>query len=297
VGESTQVIPILSSMHTHSRYCDGHGEIAEYAKSAEAGGIAAYGASGHAPVPFPCDYAIDLAALDSYCQDVRDAAREYRGRLPIYLGLELDFLPGLDDFYRRELFARGLEYVVASVHYVGDSAWEPWCYDETEESFQAEISRRHGGNARPAVEDYYARLAQMAREAPTWGVPVIVGHFDRIALWNAADRYFPTDDTWYAALVDNALTAIAESKLVLEINTSGWHKPVGRPNPDLRILRRAAKLGIPAIVSADAHRPEHVARDFARAIEILREAGYAEIIVPSTQGWQPRHLTDSQPAR
>ena len=140
-------------MHTHSRYCDGHGEIADYAKAAVAAGLAGYGASGHAPVPFACDYAISLEKLDQYCHDVRQTARDFQDRLPVYLGLELDYLPGLADFYQRELFPRGLEYVVASVHYLGENGAEPWCYDESEARFSAEVNRRHGGDARPAVED------------------------------------------------------------------------------------------------------------------------------------------------
>lgn len=274
-------------MHTHSRYCDGRGEIADYARASSAAGLAAYGASGHAPVPFECDYAIPTGSLAAYCADVRSAQRDLAGTLPVFLGLELDYLPNLEAFYREVLFARDLDYVVASVHYVGSEGDEPWCYDDTDEKFAAEIARRHGGDARPAIEDYFRRVARMAGEASTWGLPVIVGHLDRIALWNVDDRYFPTDNAWYCGLVDSALDAIKETGLILEINTSGWHKPLGRANPDLPILRRAAHREIPVIVSADAHRPEHVDRDFSRALDVLKAAGFTEIVVP-TEGWLPR---------
>jgi len=283
---------ILSSMHTHSRYCDGRGEIAEYARAASAAGLAAYGASGHAPVPFECDYAIPLGALDAYCADVRAVARDVAGTLPVYLGLELDYLPGLQGFYRESLFARGLDYVVASVHYVDGAVDESWCYDESEDRFVAEISRRHHGDARPTIEDYYRRVVRMAGEAPDWGLPAIVGHLDRIGLWNAEDRYFPTDNAWYNDLVGSALDAIKANRLILEINTSGWYKPLGHANPDLPILRQAADRGIPVIVSADAHRPEHVARDFSRALAVLGAAGFADIVVP-TDGWRARPFGES----
>lgn len=277
--------PILSSLHTHSRYCDGKGEIREYAEAALVAGLSAYGASSHAPLPFYCEYAVPRESLDEYCADVRRVACDFQDRLPVYLGLELDYLPGLDNFYRREFFARGLDYVVASVHYVGEEGTTAWSYDGSEATFVREIDQRHLGDARPVVEDYYRRIAQMARDAAAWPSPVIVGHLDRIALWNVQDRYFPTDTPWYTGLVDNALDAIAASKLVLEINTSGWHKPIGRSNPELPILRRAAQRGIRAIVSADAHLPQHVARDFDRAVDLLRKAGFSEIVNPSAAGW------------
>lgn len=276
-------------MHTHSRYCDGRGEIADYARAASAAGLAAYGASGHSPVPFDCDYAIPTDSLAAYCADVLSARRDLAGTLPVFLGIELDYLPDLEAFYRDVLFARGLDYVVASVHYVGSDDDEPWCYDDTDEKFVAEIARRHHGDARPAIEDYFRRVARMAGEAPTWGLPAIVGHLDRIALWNVDDRYFPTDNAWYYGLVDSALDAIKANGLILEINTSGWHKPLGRANPDLPILRRAADREIPVIVSADAHRPEHVDRDFSRALAVLKDAGFTEVVAP-TEGWQSRQF-------
>src|SRR5262249_16832806 len=129
----------LSSLHTHSRYCDGRGEIREYAEAALAAGLGAYGASGHAPLPFPCDYAMPLASLDAYRDDVRRARDELAARLPIFLGLELDYVPGLGDFYAGELLGRGFDYFVASVHYVGEPGAPLWAYDESEDAFIREL--------------------------------------------------------------------------------------------------------------------------------------------------------------
>lgn len=125
----------------------------------------------------------------------------------------------------------------------------------------------------------------MVEEVSRWGVPAFVGHLDRIALWNRDDRFFPMDGDWYRQIVDDALAAILRSGLPVELNTSGWAKPAATPNPSLDILRRCARLGIPAILSADAHRPEHVDRDFDRGFQLLLEAGTREIVVPSTRGW------------
>ncbi len=282
----------LASLHTHSQYCDGNGAIAEYAERAAALGLAAFGASGHAPLPFPCPYALPLARLDEYCGEVRRLADAYRERLPIFLGLELDYLPGLSDFYAREIFARGLDYVIASVHYVGLADDEPWCYDEAEASFTARLQERHGGDARPIVEDYYRRVGEMIAEASAWNVPVVVGHLDRITLWNRDDRYFPTGDAWYAGLVDPILAAIARSGCILELNTSGWDKPAALPNPGPAILRRAAALDVPVILSADAHWPANVARHFERGLALLRESGFRQIVVPRADGWRRMTLAE-----
>jgi len=286
----------LASLHTHSRYCDGHGELAEYAREALAAGLLAYGASAHSPVPFPCECAIPIGNLPAYSAEVRRLKDEYAGRLPVYFGLELDFLPGLADFYARELFTWQLDYVVASVHYVDGEYPDAWCYDETDERFVREVTTRHGGDARPIVEDYFRRVGLMLRDAPSWGLPVIVGHLDRIVLWNVDDCYFPTEGAWYRDLVDDALAAIARSGCVLEINTSGWNKKIGAPNPNADVLRRAADRRIPVIVSADAHWPVNVAQHFPRGVAVLREAGYSTLTVPEPSGWRQIPLPALEPA-
>lgn len=276
----------FSSLHTHSRYCDGHGEIEDYVEAAIRAGLAAFGASGHAPLPFACDYAMPLSSLDQYRADVRRAATLHRDDIPVFLGLELDYLPGLGDFYQREFLARGFDYFVASVHHVGEDGAEPWTYDESQESFVAEIERRHAGDARPVVEDYYRRICQMVGEVGRWDVPAFVGHLDRITLWNRDDRYFPTDDKWYFGLVDEAIAAIQRSGLAVELNTSGWAKPAAAPNPSLSILRRCAPHGIPTTLSADAHYPANVDFRFAEAADLLAEAGARVIVAPERDGWR-----------
>lgn len=278
--------PIFSSLHTHSRYCDGHGEIDEYARAAARAGLAAFGASGHAPLPFECDYAMPLAALDSYRADVRRAADRFAADLPVFLGLELDYLPGLSEFYEGEFLRRGFDYFVCSVHYVGDQGADPWAYDESEGAFARGVATRHRGDARPVVEDYYRRIRLMVEEVSGWPVPTFVGHLDRIALWNRDDRYFSSVSRWYLDLVDDVLDAIQKVGMAVELNTSGWDKPAATPNPGLPILRRCAERGIPSLLSADAHRPEHVDRRFSDGARLLGEAGIRQVLLPDAAGWR-----------
>lgn len=282
----------LASLHTHSRYCDGKGEIEEYVVAAIGAGLDAFGASGHAPVPFPCDYAMSLTALDSYQAEVRRVAAIYGECIPVLLGIELDYLPGLSDFYAREFFPRGFDYLVSSVHYVGEPGALPWCYDESETVFAAEIQRRHAGDVRPVLEDYYRRVCQMVAEASTWDLPVIVGHLDRVSMWNRDGCYFSTVAPWYVALVDRALDAISRSRCVLELNASGWDKHAATPNPSPDILSRALARDIPVIISADAHRPGNVARNYDQAVDLLREVGYKSLMFPRARGWLAVALPD-----
>ncbi len=286
-GENTELPHGLASIHTHSHYCDGHGEIEEYIWAAIDANLSAFGASGHSPLPYPCEWAMTIANYHVYAREVRSLARKYADRIPVLLGLELDYHPGMGEFYRREIFSKGLDYVVASVHFVGTTVAQEWSYDESAQTFDAQIRRAYLGDARPVVEDYYRRLQKMVGEAGAWDLPVVVGHLDRIVLWNRGDRYFPTDNGWYQGLVDDSIGAIARSKCILEINTSGWDKACEMSNPNATILGRAAEAGLPVIVSADAHYPGNVAAHYRRALDVLKTTGFTELVLPSCGAWSP----------
>ena len=79
----------------------------------------------------------------------------------------------------------------------------------------------------------------------------------------------------YTAVAD----AIADSGVAVEVSTAGLRRPVGElyPHPDL--LAACRERGVPATTGSDAHVPELVGRDFDRARELLRSAGYETVTV------------------
>ena len=61
----------------------------------------------------------------------------------------------------------------------------------------------------------------------------------------------------------------------IEINTGGFKYGLGHPNPTEEILARYRELGGEIItIGADAHAPEHVAFDFEKIPDILKNAGF-----------------------
>ncbi len=266
---------VLANYHTHNRWCDGQGEIAEVIEAALAAGMAQVGISSHAPVPFPAGYALPLAELPAYRAEVLRLREVYRGRIEVLLGLELDALPELRDFNRGRVLAGPLDFGIGSVHFLGaDDAGAPWPLDESDARFAALLAARYGGDIRRLVEDYYALIAGLA------GYPGvdIVGHLDRGAkLWNAGGRYFGEGAPWYRAAVEGALRALARSGLVVELSTGGWRRGFDDPFPSPWIVRRCRDLGIPMTVCSDAHHPDQIAYAYDRALALLREAGHREI--------------------
>jgi len=282
------------SYHNHPHYCDGSGTVAEYAEAAVASGLDSLGLSCHAPVPFPSEWNMPLHSLHAYCAEVAEAQVAYRGKLRLFLGVELDYLapdliPEGEAFQREHVLTQPLDYVVASVHFVGrDPSGVPWTIDWTEESFARQLEEIYRGDVRRLVREYYRHVAAMAEVAPRWGLPVIVGHLDKIKMWNIDGRYFPEDAPWYRASVETALQAIRAAGLVVEINTAGLRTEHGEPYPAPWILRRCRDLGIPITVSSDAHKPEDVVAQFPEALAILRDVGYTEVAALEGRRWTLR---------
>ena len=81
---------LLQSLHTHSLYDDGQDTLARMAQNAEAAGLDALGFSGHSPLPFANDWAIDQSCLADYLREARSLQADFRGRFSLYCGLEWD---------------------------------------------------------------------------------------------------------------------------------------------------------------------------------------------------------------
>src|SRR5690606_28994261 len=102
-----------------------------------------------------------LTALADYVAEVSAAREAFRGRVPILLGLEVDYLapdlaPDAAAFQRSQIFSLPLDYVVASTHFVGRQAdGVPWTIDETGASFARQLDEVYHGDIRRLVEEYY----------------------------------------------------------------------------------------------------------------------------------------------
>ncbi|GEA17118.1 histidinol-phosphatase HisJ family protein [Moorella sp. E306M] len=172
--------------------------------------------------------------------------------MPVRAGLEVDFRPGKD--HRRELAGRPWDYLIGSVHAIGD-----WDFDRP--------GQEAGFTAWDIDELYITYFDLVARAAAT-GLFQIIGHLDLIKIYGHRPRRPVLE------LAEPALKVIAESGAAMEINTAGLFKPVGEIYPARELLERAFSLNIPVTIGSDAHAPGEVARERQRARELLRRVGY-----------------------
>ncbi|MFI5028344.1 MAG: histidinol-phosphatase [Solirubrobacterales bacterium] len=192
--------------------------------------------------------------LDSYCEFVRGT--------PLRLGIECDFVPGAEERTAALLEASDLDYVIGSVHFLGEHAvdhegwdvWEPGADPE-------EVWRR-----------YFEALAECARS----GLFDILAHPDLVKVWGGA-RPRPKGDP--RRFYEPAVEAIAEAGIAVEVSTAGLRKPVAEIYPARSFAAMCVEAGARFALSSDAHLPEQVGYGYERALDFLAALGVGEICV------------------
>ena len=243
------------------------------------------GFSSHAPVPFPTTWTMKPYNLKQYCKSIRSLKQNNRSTTEIFLGLEIDFIPGIIGPHSPEFTSLGLDYIIGSVHFAGRLNTERWwTIDGSEETFAMGIEETYRGDIRKAVETYYRLVQQMTKEQP----PDIIGHLDVIKKNNREEKYFSEDETWYREIVFVTLEVIAESGAIVEVNTGGIaRRKITSLYPSRWILKRCLELGIPITLNSDAHNPEHIMSGFNEAANVLQDIGFKYLHILDSEGWHP----------
>ena len=269
---------MLSNFHTHSSYCDGKATPREMVEFAVAHGFTELGFSGHCPLPFENTFSI--TDYDGYCNEVRLLKEEYKDRIAIYLGLEIDYIPGMLEDFTPLIAQGGLEYTIGSVHLIPPEGIIPrnnddlWMIDGSRyETYDEGLMKHYHGDIRRGVRAYFHQQNDMiVRNRPT-----IVGHPDKIAMHNR-NRYFREDEPWYLDLAMETLSLIHEYGLVCEVNTRGIYK--GRhPDyyPSKFLIQQMKQWRIPLLVSTDAHMPDDLLYTEG-AYEFLHDIDYPYVL-------------------
>ncbi len=277
------------NLHTHSNFCDGTAEPEEYVLTALERNFHTLGFSSHAPVPFKNNFAIkDDAELQRYCRTIRGLQLKYKGRISIWLGLELDYIDGISRDFAEFRQKCNLDYTIGSVHLVRNRNNEGlWFIDGAKiESYDEGLKNIFGENIREAVGAYYHQLSQMLLTQK----PDILGHFDKIKMHNR-NRYFGEEEPWYRRLVMDLLDVAEKTGVIIEINTRGIYKKRSDDlYPGQWILKEMVNKDIPVTLSADAHRPEEIDGYYAETLEILGKIGFKSLVYYHEGRWQEQGI-------
>jgi histidinol-phosphatase (PHP family) len=245
--------------HMHTPLCrHAAGEPVDYARRAVELRLPEIGFSDHSPME--CDDFDDWRMadrqLDDYVAKVRLAQITFP-QLTIRLGLEVDYLPGQEDWIRRLAARHPWDYFIGSVHYVSDS----WDIDNP-----AKLAEWKKRDAFEVWQAYFGRLTQAAKS----GLFEIIGHADLPKKFGLR----PAQDC--RPLYQEFLAAVAAAGCAIELNTAGLRKECREIYPSLELLRIAREKHVPITFGSDAHAPKEVGLNFPEALALARDAGYTE---------------------
>ncbi|DAB29180.1 MAG TPA: histidinol phosphate phosphatase [Sulfurimonas sp. UBA12504] len=244
-------------LHNHTTLCNhAIGEMEEYVKKAINSGTKYFGFSDHAPMDFDPKYRMGFEDMSHYEKDVLTLKEKYKNKIEILLGYEVDYLEGHMD---KRVLDVDVDYLIGSVHFIGD-----WGFDNPEF-----IGKYEHEDIDTIWQKYFDSIEAMAKSK----LFDIVGHFDLIKVF----KFMPKKDI--TLIAHNALSAIKEANMVLEINGAGFRKPIAEAYPSISLLEEAFKMKIPITFGSDAHDPEQVSMYAQEIVRIAKNAGYTECII------------------
>ena len=191
--------------------------------------------------------------LDAYCEFVRTT--------PLRLGIEVDFVPGAEDRTRNLIEERDFDYVLGSVHFLGDHA--------VDMEGEHDIWRAEGD-----PDSIWRRYFELLGEAARSGLFDILAHPDLVKKWGAGRPSPERDPRFY---YEPAVEAIAESGVAVEVSTAGLRKPAGEMYPAPALGRMCVEAGAVFSLSSDAHTPAEIGYAYDRAVKEMRSWGVEEI--------------------
>ncbi len=243
--------------HMHTPLCrHATGEPADYAAQAVKIGLPEIGFADHSPMrkdDFD-DWRMRFDQLDEYVEKVRATQRDYPN-LTIRLGLEIDYLPGQDEWIRALMARHPWDYLIGSVHYVSES----WAIDNPNQ-----ISHWRGRSPDSVWTTYLERLTAAVGS----GFFDIVGHIDLPKKFG----FLPKGNL--APLWEQFFITASQAGCAIELNTGGFRKDCRELYPAPALLEAMFSRGIPIAFGSDAHAPSEVGSHFNQAMELAQSVGY-----------------------
>jgi histidinol-phosphatase (PHP family) len=246
--------------HLHGNFCGhGSGELSEYVEVAIAKGFTEIGFSDHLPKVVDPDpyHAMLEPELPRYVELVQSLRERYRDRITIKLGIEADYFEGHEEETGRLLAAHPFDYVLGSIHFLGD--WH----------FTSKQGLSRYGSEDPG--DAFPRYFELLKRMIETGLFDVVAHPDAL-------RRFGFNPPRSMEEEHRAVARLLRAKgMALEVNTAGIRRGTGSVYPERGFLAACVREGVPLTLGSDAHTPADVGRDYADALALVRSLGVGEI--------------------
>ena len=243
--------------HMHSDYSDGRSVPEDYIAPAIAAGLSEIGFSEHLTLFKDLeDWNMNSVNINSYIKHI-ETLRINTKNIKIKLGLEVDFFFGKEKEIREYLSLLPLDYIIGSVHYLGEKT-----VDVGPEFYEGKSIDR-------LFKSYFDSVCA-AVESDLFD---IIAHCDLIRIYG----YKPSCDL--EPLYRKLAKTMKTHNVAFEVNTNGRNRPLADFYPDRQFLHIFREENVPVCVNSDAHMPSRVAQYFDEAYELLRYVGFTEMAV------------------
>lgn len=257
------------NLHAHSQFCDGRDSMDDIAEAARKAGMRYFAFTPHSPIPLRSSCNMDGERMDEYLMECSRLREIHYPDMNILTSLEIDGLgteygPHIDYFQRLPL-----DFRLGSVHFVPNQDGVFLDCDGRFERFSQYLKEGYGGDLRYVVEKYFEQVLVMIER----GGFDLLGHFDKIAGNAAVADPTLEDQGWYESLVDDVISHVAGTDVVVEINTKAFDQK-GRFFPAERWWGKLLEADISLAIDSDAHYAERVAagrEEAFRRLEILKK--------------------------
>lgn len=251
---------MLADMHMHTEFSqDSMAKLDSMAEKAISIGIDTICITDHVDWDFPEKDIIFDYDMDAYQESIARAREKYKGRLDIRMGVELGLQPQLAERYSRFLEAYPFDFVIGSVHLVHNR--DPYYPEVFRGQTDAEVYRAYFENVLENVKAFHGFDS--------------LGHLDYIVRYGK-NREKEYSYHAYADVIDEILKELVAHGKALEVNSAGFRKKLGFPNPHQDVVRHFHDIGGQMVtIGADAHKPEHIGYEFGNVEKLLRDCGFS----------------------
>ncbi|MGN0396516.1 MAG: histidinol-phosphatase HisJ family protein [Candidatus Fimimorpha sp.] len=249
---------IIADCHTHTAFSsDSDTKPEKQVQSALAKGLSYICFTDHEDMDYcsPNEFQLDLPSYTAYMEQLRAS---YTNQISIGIGVEIGLQPHLTD--KLPLFAAAypFDFIIGSSHMV--QHMDPY-YSQFWE----------GRSEKQSIFSYYEDTLKNIERFDCFDV---YGHIDYIIRYRP-DKTKPYHYIDYADILDEILKTLIQKGKGIECNTAGFKYGLSEPNPERALLTRYRELGGEIItIGSDAHKPEHIAYDFAKIPDLLSECGF-----------------------
>ena len=263
---------IRADLHTHTNHSHARDSVRQMFEAGREKGLLVQGFSEHSPRPggydYPSEYRDHLAAtFDAYLAEVEELKKEQEPLgVTVLLGLEVDWLEDEVPYIRDMIAAHEYDYLIAGIHFLGR-----WGFDATACDWE-----KLGREERFHLYARYYRTMKAMAETKMFN---IVAHPDLIKIFSVDDFHRWLDLPGSMDLVGDALTAVRDAGMAMEISSAGLRKPCREIYPGPKILKLARELDLPITFASDSHATEQVAWNFDTLARYAAAEGWKESLV------------------